>query len=90
MDNLDSLRLRINRPLYVLSAYRSVYHNASVGGSARSMHLEGMAVDISIVNSDKYSLKTVAKAVGFTGFGHYNTFLHIDIGRPRKWGKWDA
>mgnify|MGYP003667875523 CR=1 FL=1 len=34
-----------------------------------------------------------AIAVGFKGFGYYQTFLHVDLGRPRFWGQkelWNA
>jgi len=26
-----------------------------------------------------------ARAAAFTGFGYYNTFIHLDMGRPRFW-----
>ena len=92
LDCLDVLRSRFNRPLRVLSAFRSPYHNAKVGGAPMSRHLIGDAVDLSIVNEDKLLLKRLAKDLGFTGFGYYRTFLHIDLGRKREWGKgkWNA
>ncbi|ANS04747.1 hypothetical protein [uncultured Mediterranean phage] len=54
------------------------------------MHLFGQAADISIVGRDKHGLKRLAEFEGMTGFGHYRTFLHMDTGRPRFWGEWDA
>ena len=77
----------------VLSAYRSKYHNAKVGGAVRSRHLFGDACDLSIVNKDKMLLEKLALEQGFTGFGYYRTFLHIDR-RPKRasWGreKWNV
>ena len=84
---LDLLRGRFGNPLTVLSAYRSPYHNAKVGGAPFSSHLKAVAVDLSIVGQDKKQMERLAKEVGFTGFGYYRTFLHIDLGRPRFWGR---
>jgi len=89
LDYLDLLRLRFDSSLTVLSAYRSPYHNAKVGGAPFSSHLKAVAVDLSIVGRDKRLMEQLAKETGFTGFGYYRTFLHIDLGRPRSWGvKW--
>jgi len=89
LDYLDLLRSRFGSPLIVLSAFRSPYHNAFVGGAPFSSHLKAVAVDLSIVGRDKRLIEQLAKETGFTGFGYYRTFLHIDLGRPRFWGvKW--
>ena len=89
LDRLDILRSRFGSPLTVLSGFRSPYHNAFVGGSVFSSHLKAVAVDLSIVGQDKRLMERLAKETGFTGFGYYRTFLHIDLGRPRFWGmKW--
>jgi len=89
LDRLDILRARCGFPLTVLSAFRSPYHNAFVGGAVFSLHLKALAVDLSVVGQDKKSIERIAKEEGFTGFGYYRTFLHIDLGRPRTWGmKW--
>ena len=89
LDRLDALRTRCGFPLTVLSAFRSPYHNAFVGGAPLSLHLKALAVDLSIVKQDKRLMERIAKEEGFTGFGYYRTFLHIDLGRPRFWGtKW--
>jgi len=86
---LDLLRLRFGSPIIVLSAFRSSYHNAFVGGAPFSSHLRAVAVDLSIVGQDKKQMEQLAREIGFTGFGYYRTFLHIDLGRPRFWGtKW--
>ena len=89
LDRLDILRSRCGFPLIVLSAFRTPYHNAFVGGAPFSSHLKAIAVDLSIVRQDKKLMGQIAKEEGFTGFGYYRTFLHIDLGRPRTWGmKW--
>jgi len=60
------------------------------GGSPRSMHLFGLAADIQTVNKDRNLILELAKSLKFTGFGYYRTFLHVDLGRKREWGKWYA
>ena len=35
----------------------------------------------------RWRLYEVARGVGFTGFGFYRTFLHIDRGPRREWGR---
>ena len=90
LDKLDLLRSRLGHPLSVSSVFRSPYHNAKVGGAPRSMHLFGLAADIQIVGEDKNLILELAKDLGFTGFGYYRTFLHVDLGRKREWGKWNA
>tara|TARA_R110000824_G_scaffold43145_2_gene126602 strand:- start:252 stop:656 length:405 start_codon:yes stop_codon:yes gene_type:complete len=87
LNNLDNLRGILAHPVRVLSAYRSAYHNARVGGAVFSRHLKADAADISIVGQDKIKIRDTAREAGFTGFGYYQTFLHVDLGRPRDWGK---
>ena len=89
LDRLDILRSRFGSPLTVLSGFRSPYHNAFVGGAPFSFHIQAKAVDLSTRGQDKLLMERLAKEIGFTGFGYYRTFLHIDLGRPRSWGmKW--
>ena len=90
LDYIDLFRLRFGGPLTVLSAFRTAYHNAFVGGAPFSSNLKAVAVDLSIVGQDKKQMEQLAREIGFTGFGYYRTFLHIDLGRKREWGKWDV
>jgi len=55
-----------------------------VGGAPFSQHLK-LAADISTLGHDRRKLLRACRNAGFTGFGFYNTFLHIDLGRPRNW-----
>ena len=92
LDRLDLVRSRFGRPIRLLSGYRSPYHNARVGGAPMSRHLAGDAGDLATVGLDKEVIERLAREEGFTGFGYYRTFLHIDLGRKRSWGreKWNA
>ena len=84
LDGLQALRTQLGRPVRILSAHRCALHNAAVGGAPLSQHL-GMAADIAIRPHNKRQLLTAARTAGFTGFGYYSTFLHLDMGRARFW-----
>ena len=84
LDSLQALRDRLQRAVRILSAHRCALHNARVGGAPLSQHL-GMAVDVAISTHNRRELVSSAREAGFTGFGYYVTFLHLDMGRPRYW-----
>lgn len=92
MDKLQKLRNILGKPMIITSAYRSEAHNKAVGGAPRSQHRLGKAFDVVMTNQDPAHFESVAKAVGFTGFGHYpkSNFMHIDTGPARRWndGSW--
>lgn len=87
LDKLQELRNLVGHPLKINCGYRDPIHNAKVGGAPMSLHKFGRAFDISIVGIDKVNLALLAQHVGFTGMGFYNTFLHVDTGTKRYWGK---
>jgi len=83
-DKIQTVRSELDRPLSILSGHRCSLHNAMVGGAPLSQHLK-LAADISSKGHDKAKLLRACQSAGFAGFGFYNTFLHIDLGRPREW-----
>lgn len=90
LDRLQAARwVPSGGPLVIWSAYRCPIHNALVGGAPRSMHKYGRAFDVrtSVAQRDDHERRAIA--AGFTGFGYYRNFLHIDTGRRRSWGSWD-
>ncbi len=84
MERLQNARNISGRAFHILSAHRCALHNAHVGGAPFSQHLR-LAVDISLVGHERHNLAQACKAAGFTGFGYYQTFLHIDLGPKRYW-----
>jgi len=84
LDRLQAVRDRVGRALFVNSAHRCSMHNARIGGAPLSQHLR-LAVDISLYGHDHFSLLAAAEDAGFSGFGFYTTFLHLDMGRHRRW-----
>ncbi len=86
LDKLQRSRIIAGRPLFINSAYRDELHNAMIGGSPRSYHLEGRAFDISLRNFQKDELIRILISARFTGLGiNYNSFVHADTGRKRQW-----
>ncbi len=83
-DCLQRLRDALGAPLRLNSGHRSAQHNARVGGAPLSAHLE-FAADISLDNHDPILLAMAARQAGFTSFGFYRTFLHVDRRPSRRW-----
>ncbi|WP_375172907.1 D-Ala-D-Ala carboxypeptidase family metallohydrolase [Pseudooceanicola sp.] len=81
LDRLNRLRYRCNFPLILHSGARCIKHNAAVGGAKASTHLAGLAADIRwpVAPWDRVKLLREAVELGFSGFGFYTTFLHLDI-----------
>ena len=84
MDRLQAARSAAGRPFTILSGHRCALHNACIGGAPLSQHLR-LAADISTRGHNRRALLSACREAGFTGFGYYQTFLHIDLGRPRHW-----
>lgn len=87
MDALQRFRTLLGDPVHLNSAYRNPEYNDAVGGAGRSKHTMGIAFDVR--DSRLYSreaMVSAARQAGFTGFGHYTEFLHIDLrGTPAEW-----
>jgi len=87
LDKVQAMRDAMGHPLIFSSMYRCSVHNAQIGGAPLSMHLLGRAGDLPLRDHLRRYLESHAVKAGFTGFGYYKTFLHIDTGRPRWWGE---
>lgn len=84
---LERLRAAYGAPITVVSAYRTKAWNQKVGGAPNSQHLYGRAFDLGCVDGRMmYELLRLGFLNGFTGFGVYKNFVHLDTGAPRAWG----
>tara|TARA_R110000796_G_scaffold14463_5_gene47345 strand:+ start:1245 stop:1598 length:354 start_codon:yes stop_codon:yes gene_type:complete len=84
LSMLDVARKKFGKPIIINSGYRTIKHNAKVGGKAGSSHLEGLAADISCKNSlDRFKLEGILKEVGFNRIGVARTFIHVDIDKNK-------
>jgi uncharacterized protein YcbK (DUF882 family) len=94
LDLLHRVRQQLgsSEPWRVISGYRSPRTNEMLrvrGGGVvqRSLHLYGMAVDVSLPGRDLSMLRRVAIAQQRGGVGYYpdSGFVHVDVGRVRTW-----
>jgi len=96
LDLLSVLRARLEttEPVSVISAYRSPKTNAMLRGehehsgvASKSLHMQGMAIDIRIAGRSLAALHTAALAQRVGGVGYYpqSDFVHVDVGRVRTW-----
>lgn len=80
-------------PIGILSAYRTVAHNKSVGGAKNSLHLQGKALDLrppkGVSIGSFYSvIRAKSSELGVRGIGRYPTFVHVDIRPSDKLVTW--
>ncbi len=81
---LDIARKKYGKSVVINSGYRTVKHNAKVGGTPESSHTKGLAVDIACNNStDRFKLEGILREVGFKRIGVAKTFIHADIDKDK-------
>lgn len=82
---LEPVRLILNSPLKITSAYRCRALNAFVGGSASSQHLKGEAADFIPLNVDLSEAFLKIKNCPGLHFGQLISepgWIHISLGTP--------
>ena len=89
LHKLDEARTIAGVPFKITSGYRSIEHNAKVGGRVGSSHLKGCAVDIAVNNSAHRSavVQGLIKA-GFTRIGIAKSFCHADADPNKSNALW--
>jgi uncharacterized protein YcbK (DUF882 family) len=65
--------------LEVRSWYRSKSHNLAVGGSVKSKHVLGMAIDLAPLQTELSFIKKRILEMNIGGVGFYDTFIHVDV-----------
>jgi len=87
-----STTLEIERPLHIISGYRSPKTNALLRkrgkpAAKNSYHLQGKAVDIRVPGYRLSALRQVSTQLRGGGVGYYprSRFLHVDVGPIRYW-----
>jgi uncharacterized protein YcbK (DUF882 family) len=96
LDLLHDLNSRLDNDaaIQVISGYRSpatnaMMHERSSGVAAKSLHMEGMAIDIRLPNRPLQAVHDTALSLGKGGVGFYpiSNFVHVDVGRVRTWAR---
>jgi uncharacterized protein YcbK (DUF882 family) len=94
LDLLDTLNRKVEArgPFQIISGYRSpktnaMLHERSDGVAAKSLHMQGMAMDIRLDGVALDHLHKAALDTARGGVGYYPTsnFVHVDVGRVRQW-----
>jgi uncharacterized protein YcbK (DUF882 family) len=94
LQNLQVIRDHFQKPIIIISGYRSPTRNEAVGGAKKSQHMEAKAADIKIngipteelfSRIDKLMSQGKIK-VGGLGFYPDQGFVHYDIrGIKARW-----
>lgn len=86
--------LGLNRPIHVLSGYRTPETNAKLRRRSKrvakhSLHMEGRAADIYVPGTHVSKLQQAALGFAAGGVGLYSSsnFIHLDTGPVRNWGR---
>jgi uncharacterized protein YcbK (DUF882 family) len=91
MYKLEALRKKLgNVPITVNSGFRSIAHNADVGGAGDSMHLYGTAADLGVPGVSNRTVYQKAETCGFSGLetyteDHQHVDSRADLGRAWWW-----
>jgi uncharacterized protein YcbK (DUF882 family) len=94
LKNLQVIRDHFQKPIVIISGYRSPARNAQVGGADKSQHLHAKAADIKIAGVPTEEIynridKLIAQGlVKQGGLGKYikSGFVHYDIrGSKARW-----
>jgi uncharacterized protein YcbK (DUF882 family) len=94
-DLLHDLTAELGEPeaeVDVVCGYRTPWSNEFLrthghGVARRSLHMEAMAIDIRIPGVKTSTLRDAALALHRGGVGYYasSEFVHVDVGRLRRW-----
>ena len=93
LDVLSQLRTKLDstETFQIISGYRSPQTNAmlrgqSSGVATHSLHMDGMAADITLPGRSLELIKKAATSMKAGGVGYYpSQFVHVDVGRVRTW-----
>ena len=94
-DLLTALERRLGVPgaeIDVICGYRTPWSNSflrthSSGVALHSLHMQAEAIDIRIPGVSTARLRDAALALHLGGVGYYpiSQFVHVDVGRVRRW-----
>jgi peptidoglycan hydrolase-like protein with peptidoglycan-binding domain len=98
MYKLEALRRKAgNSAITISSGFRSIAHNASVGGASNSMHVYGTAADIYVSGHTTRQVYVIGESCGFSGLEKYtlsDAHQHVDSRIEYPYGSqfwwWDS
>jgi uncharacterized protein YcbK (DUF882 family) len=94
-DLLHDLQIKLGHPdseIDIICGYRTPRSNEFLrthghGVAVHSLHMQAMAIDIRMPGVKTASLRDAALSLRRGGVGYYakSDFVHIDVGRVRRW-----
>lgn len=90
VNTLQKIRKHFNKAVTITSAYRTPTRNKTVGGTAYSQHLYGMAADIKVSGVSPRKVAEYAETLlpNSGGIGIYDTFTHVDVRKTKS--RWNG
>tara|TARA_B100000073_G_scaffold342894_1_gene346752 strand:- start:7027 stop:7413 length:387 start_codon:yes stop_codon:yes gene_type:complete len=94
--NLQILRDHIQKPITIISGYRSLEYNTKIKGAKRSQHMVAKAADIIVPGMTSLEVRDIILELiregkmEKGGVGIYPTFVHYDVrGYNARWGSYN-
>lgn len=86
LEVLEITRVNFNKPIKINSACRCSDHNLFIGGANKSKHMQGIAADIVVKDTDPSEVYKFLDLFQPNRYGVklYSNFVHIDV-RETKW-----
>ena len=94
-DLLSDTTQAVGRPdaeIHIICGYRAPKSNEYLrthtsGVAKNSLHMQAEAIDIRLPGTRTSKFRDVALALGRGGVGYYpaSDFIHVDVGRVRRW-----
>ena len=91
VDALEAFREKVGRPVIVNSAYRCAAHNAAVGGTPHSEHMQGLAADIRVDGMTAAEMEAAARmilAIRGIGRADHQNYVHVDVRNTLTLARW--
>lgn len=92
LSDLTAAVGRANDEIHVLCGYRSHWSNeflrrTTTGVAKHSLHMQAEAIDIRLPGTKTSVFRDAAVALHRGGVGYYasSDFIHVDVGRVRRW-----
>lgn len=92
VKNLQVIRDHIDRPIHVISGYRTPKYNRKIGGAKKSQHMKAKAADLRVKGMTPKELREVIinlikeGKIKTGGVGLYTSFVHYDTrGWNARW-----
>lgn len=94
LDFLQGFRFELDQPFIInhgeheSRGYRNALENKAAGGKLHSLHMQGVAFDITVPDLRPSEIASKAQEYGWMGVGVGETFTHLDVGDRERQTLW--